>query len=54
VAAGRGTVWAVTSLSGELVRIDAADNRVTGRVAVGDSPDDVVVAGESVWVTLDP
>jgi DNA-binding SARP family transcriptional activator len=50
VAAGAGSVWALTPENGELWRIDPRDDAVTGKIHLP-APQDVVTAGDSVWVT---
>jgi DNA-binding SARP family transcriptional activator len=50
VAAGAGSVWALTPDTAELWRIDPRDDAVTGKLRLP-TPQAVVTAGDSVWVT---
>jgi len=49
---GFGSLWVpiYASPHGWLVRIDTATNRISSRIAVGESPDSVAIVGGSVWV----
>ena len=51
IAVGAGAVWAVASRDGTLTRIDPATGETTS-VDVGENPDSVVVAFDSVWVSV--
>jgi hypothetical protein len=52
LAAGAGAVWAVLGPEGAVARYDLATGRVE-TIAVGGVPNDLTVAGGSVWVAVD-
>jgi DNA-binding beta-propeller fold protein YncE len=51
VAVGAGAVWVAASRDGTLARVDPRTGDVT-TVEVGDNPDSVLVAFDSVWVSV--
>ena len=51
IAVADGAVWVAAPSDGELVRIDARTNRVTGRIAAGADPDSVAAGGGVAWMT---
>ncbi len=52
IAVGADVIWVVTSKAGQLVRIDAKSNKVTGEpVAAGEAPDSVTADKGIVYVT---
>jgi DNA-binding SARP family transcriptional activator len=50
IATGAGSVWALTPDTGELWRINPRNDSVTGKLHLP-TPEAVVIAGDSVWVT---
>ena len=52
VAFGDGAVWAVNGLRGTLSRIDPRTNAVTETVTLGNTPRDVGVGEQGVWVAV--
>ncbi|MGH2749755.1 MAG: hypothetical protein ACRDK3_02595 [Actinomycetota bacterium] len=50
VATGDGYVWVTLPEEDALVRVDPTSLEVSDRVAVGDNPQGIVVAGGAVWV----
>jgi branched-chain amino acid transport system substrate-binding protein len=51
---GDGAVWVSNPLAGTLVRLDEGRGTVTRTVATGGHPQDVVVDGANVWVSVAP
>jgi peptide/nickel transport system substrate-binding protein len=54
IAAGEGGVWVTNELGHTVDRIDAKTSEVAQRVAVGNSPIGLAVAGGLVWVSAEP
>ena len=50
IAVGAGAVWVTSQQTGELLRVDPADDRPSQAIAIGQSPDGVAVGAGSVWV----
>ena len=51
LAYGDGSVWAVDSADGALIRIDPATHAVVQQIPVGSAPSAVAITGQDVWVT---
>jgi streptogramin lyase len=51
IATGAGSVWLVTSKTGELVRIDPATNQIAAKIQIPPGSFNPVFAGDSIWVS---
>ena len=51
LAAGEGAIWVLDFDTSDLVRIDPATAKVTGRLRMPDEPERVAVGNGKVWVT---
>jgi len=51
IAAGAGSVWLVTSKTGELDRIDPATNTVVAKISIPAGSFNPVFANDSIWVS---
>ena len=54
VATGAGAVWVANSGDGTVSRVDPETGDVVATITVGASPQDILVAGGLVWVTVRP
>ena len=53
LVATEGSVWITESISeGKLIRVDTKSNQVVAKIPVGNSPDDVVLGGGFIWVSI--
>jgi peptide/nickel transport system substrate-binding protein len=53
VAVGAGSVWVANSGAGTVTRIDPARGAAIATIVVGGSPQQIAVAGDRVWATVD-
>jgi class 3 adenylate cyclase/streptogramin lyase len=51
IAVGAGGVW-IARLVGSVSRIDPRTNRVVTTIHVGDSPQELTIVGDRIWVTV--
>jgi DNA-binding SARP family transcriptional activator len=52
IAVGAGAVWVANAGEGTVSRLDPDRGAIAGTIEVGDVPAGLVVAGDSVWVTV--